>query len=376
MNIAVIFGGVSCEHDISIITGMQVINNLDIDKYNIYPIYITKDGKFLYNSQYLSCDKVVELRNSKECFFVPNDNNLYAKAVFGRLKKVSTIDVVILALHGINGEDGIIKSVCDISNIPCINSDILPSALALDKCVSNYYFSSFDNINIVNGFKCNPNLAESEILKEMEKNNIQFPIIIKPSRLGSSIGITVCHSQDELSEKLNYSYKFDQNVLIQKKLNNFIEYNIAILQDCNDLIVSEVEQPVNNDEILSYSDKYLSGGKKSGGMAELKRIFPAKVDMELKNEIISTAKFVYNNLQLSGVVRFDFIYDNDNKILYLNELNTIPGSYAYYLFPNLTFSEILDKCIKNIFFVKQSKEKLIRYFESSVLKSVGCGIKK
>jgi len=306
---------------------------------------------------------------------LPNSKGVFLQSRFGYIKKFIQVDVVLLALHGINGEDGSLKALLDIINIPCINSNILASSLALDKCCMLNYCKSFGNIDVINGFSVSSEYDESEILDKISSCGLDFPVIIKPARLGSSIGITICHNKDELNNKLKFSLKFDNQVLLQKKIENFNEYNIAIFRDCKNLVVSEIEQPLGQDEILSYSDKYLNGTKKSAGMDQVKRVFPAVINDVIRNQIIDVAKFIYNDLNLMGVVRFDFIFDMDSQKLYLNELNTIPGSYAYYLFPNLTFSEILDKCIKTVFFMQQKNNNIITYFESSVLRGVG-GVKK
>ena len=372
LNIAVIFGGVSCEHDISIITGIQVINNLD--KYNVIPIYITKDGRWLYSDNYRTIESVVN-EKGVECTLSNFSGELLVKGVLGRFKKLLHIDGVFVALHGLNGEDGSICALCNLSNILCFNSQILPSALSLDKIAMKNYLFGLKVSNLIKYISVNKSESISDVITKINKKKLVYPLIVKPSNLGSSIGIQIVKSEDELEEKLNIAYMFDNNLLIEEKLDEIKEYNIAIFKGKDEYVLSDIEEPIGSDEILSYSDKYLNG-EKSSGIEGLTRVFPAKIDENLKLEIQGTALKIYKLLNLSGVVRFDFIYQSDTDLLYLNELNTTPGSYANYLFQDISFPNMLDRIIKNAYFEKEQDKDKIKYFESSVLSDVNLSIKK
>jgi len=370
-NIVVVFGGVSCEHDISIITGIQVVNNLV--GYNIYPIYISKSGIWYYSDKYRTVEDVITLKAS-ECF-ISSDGYLVVKSVLGRYKKLVHIDGVFVALHGLNGEDGALAGLCNISGINCFNPQILPSALLLDKVEFKNYLSGLNLVRLVKYVGVSVDQSFDEVRYIIDKKKLAYPLIVKPANLGSSIGIQIVKTLDDLNDKLTCAFKFDKKVIIEELVSNISEYNIAILKDKNDLIISSVEEPRAGSEILSYDDKYLNG-EKVEGMQSLARIFPADISDELKKEIEDSAAKVYKQMNLSGVVRFDFIYQKDTNVLYLNEINTIPGSYANYLFDNLTFEELLNKMIKNTYFEKNKEKELIRYFESSVLKNADLSIKK
>lgn len=378
INVAVFFGGISCEHDISIITAMQVINNLDKSKYNVFPVYIDKVGNWVYSSDFVDLDSVVmRYELGHKCFFVPNDNILYRKNKLGLIRAIVKIDIVIVAMHGLNGEDGAIKVVCNISGIKCICPNVLASALALNKCVFKSYLKGIGGVNVITSISYNRKDGVELLKNNIKKAKLNYPLILKPACLGSSIGISVCHNESELEQKINYSLRFDDDILIEQKLKNFKEYNIALIKTRDDIIVSEIEQPIGKEEILSYSDKYLTGTKGNrGGMSNAKKIFPARIKAKMRKLIVAMATRVYKELSLSGVVRFDFMYDCDNDIVFLNELNTIPGSFAYYLFPKLSFSKLLDICIDYEYFSNQSDNNKIKYFSSSVLKNAGKGIKK
>ncbi len=374
-NVGVVFGGKACEHDISIITALQLINNFDKSLYRIHPIYVSKDGAWNTGEKLTTIESVLNYKaNSRLCAMMPNDNRLYVMSAFGRFKPTVHLDVVFVAMHGMNGEDGMVCNVCNISGVVCVNSDILPSSVALDKCMFKKYLNAVF-VPTVHSVCYTADQSVESLVSQIEDKNLSFPLILKPSKLGSSIGISVCNTVDELREKLLYSTRFDSSILLEEKIANYKEYNIAAYASRAGIVLSDIEEPVGHGEILSYSDKYLSGSK-SSGMASAKRIFPAKLSAKLRGNIEKIAQFVYQDLMLSGVVRFDFLYDIDTKKLYLNELNAVPGSYAHYLFTDRKFSDIIDDMISYAIFQNQKKQDLIQYFSSSVLKNANMGIKK
>ena len=379
INVSVVFGGVSCEHDISILTGIQVINNLDKDKYNVYPIYINKSGEWIYSPNFVDVESLIKQKNVKRCFLLPNDTHLHTVNSLHVIKSIASIDVCLLCMHGVNGEDGSLFKIFDMSGIVCANSDLFSSAICMDKCKFKKYADSLDYVNVVKGVQYNSFDKLDDLKNNIQINNLAFPIIVKASRQGSSIGITTSYNMDDLENKINYCLRYDTEVVLEQKLTNMIEYNIACYRKGKTIILSSVEQPIGKDEILSYSDKYLSGTKSDNvntGMASLTRIFPAKIGKNLLQKLQCTTERLYSDLGLNGVVRFDYMYDKTNKKLYLNEVNTIPGSYAYYLFDTITFANLLDDIIENAYFINQQKNNIITYFESSVLKSGATGTKK
>lgn len=370
-NLVLIFGGVSPEHDISIITAMQVFSVLK-DDYNILLIYINKDGQWynLPNDTNISFFPIRCYKKLKIVSILPNAKYLYLKKL-NRFVKYKIIDVAINCMHGINGEDGSIASIFQLNNIPYVNSSILGSSIACDKVVFKLVVNGL-NIKSVDSFA----IYKSSFFKNKAKNikhilgSINFPLIIKPSKLGSSIGIKICHNENELIENIRFCFQFDEKLLIEKYLSEIREINIAILKNENELVLSELEEPIKTNEILSFEEKYLSQDKL--GMQALTRKLPADIDLKIKNKIESYAKKIYKALDLNGVGRFDFIIDKNNEV-YINELNVIPGSYAYYLFEakNIDFKQSLEMQISQSLLNQYESNLIIKTFNSSVLNNVG-----
>ena len=368
LNVAVIFGGKACEHDISIITGVQVVNNLDTNKYNVVPIYIDKVGNWYLLPSNISIEDVLAYDSlGRRCSILPNDKFLYCYK-FGRMKRQMQIDVVVVSMHGLNGEDGSVAALMQLNCITTINCPMLCSAICLDKVAFKKYLAGVNGVSSLPSFSVIEGDDVSEIDKKIVKS-FGYPVILKPSNLGSSIGIAVCNSYIELQSKLPQVYAFDKSVLVEKKLNNFKEYNIAVVKFRDQYVLSGIEEPIASNQILTYSDKYLTNNK-AVGMANLTRKFPAKVKAAVKKKIERWALLLYQNLHMRGVVRLDYLYDVDTNQLYINEANTIPGSFANYLFQDLSFSQLLNGCIDNAIFENQS-DNTVKYFESSVLSNVG-----
>ena len=331
-NLLVIFGGESCEHDISIISAIQAIKNVDENYYNIIPIYITKSGIMLTGKKLteLSSFSNFNTSNLTEVSFIVGKNYLYYKTLLGYKQKVKA-DVALIVMHGINGEDGKIMSLLELSKIPYTACSPLQSELCMDKCVFKDYLKGL-KINVVNGvsvfsyeYALNP-----ETVKNFITDVVGFPLIVKPATLGSSIGIKVCNNVLELENALKLAFTYCNKVLIEEFLEDVTEVNLAVLGYENDITLSVTEQPIKQNEFLTFDNKYV--GNSAEGMANLKRIVPADVSTEVSKEIKNIAKRIFTNLNLKGVVRFDFMVDNKTNKVYVNELNTIPGSLAYYLF--------------------------------------------
>lgn len=321
-NVAIIFGGVSAEHEISIITGKQAYNSLDKKKYNVYPIYIDINGNWLYVKNF----KIKNLKqNNKVCYFVPNSNKLHIKG--SPFKKI-TIDCVLLATHGGNGENGMIQGVLEVSNIPYSSCGVLSSAITMDKAIMKDIFVAH-NIPTPQYFLLNEN---SDI------NNLDYPVVVKPVSLGSSIGIKICHNKKELLDAIKFAKLFDDKIIIEKAIFPLREVNIAVLKHKNQIILSNTEQPLGQDEFLTFEDKYLRNGK-SKSKNNSKRKIPALITNEEESKIKKLAIDLYNIFRCKGIIRIDFLLDDNN--VYVNELNTIPGSLSYYLW-DISYKKLLD----------------------------------
>ena len=367
-NIAVIFGGKSSEHDISIITACALMQNLDEKKYKILPIYIQKNGEFLYGS---NLKKIETFQKNNICgrkvMLKCGCNKLYIKKLMG-YKPHKKIDFCFVACHGINGEDGSISGLLNLCNIPYSCADIMPSSIAMDKIATKIMCKGL-KVPVLSFYAfCKQDFLQDENkLITTIQNKIGYPCIIKPAKLGSSIGITRCENCEDLQDALNLAFCLDENVLVEKALTNFKEYNIAVLKLGEEILLSKIEQPIVNNNMLSFEDKYLNNSK-TKGMESLDRIIPAKLDKNLENQIKNIAYKVYKNLNFSGVIRIDFLYNNDK--IYLNEINSIPGSFANYLW-DFSYKLLLESIIYENTNDFKNKQSLMYSFESSVLKAGG-----
>ena len=375
--IGVFFGGKSVEHEVSIISALQVVENLDKEKYDIIPIYISRDNKF-YSSEFLSdinrykdLDEIVRL--SDEVYFTHENGSLLVNKKDGLLKKVLfKIDIVFPVVHGLNVEDGTLEGFLEMYNIPYVGCDVCSSAVGMNKIIFKKVLES-SNIPVVEYDTLNISEFEQDSKKAFEKikDKLSLPIIVKPANLGSSVGIEIIKDEKEFVPKMQQVFEFCENVLIERCITNLREINCSVVGDFSSQEVSVLEEPIKEDEILSYKDKYLGNGKggklskmggKSSGMASLTRKIPAQLDKDQEDEIYNLAKNTFKLLNCEGISRIDFILDGDNNKIYVNEINTIPGSLSFYLWEpkGVKFSELLDKAIR-IAIKRQERRNKITY---------------
>lgn len=359
-NIIVLFGGKSAEHDISLITANLVLNAIDYEKYNVYPIFIDENNHWFYSKNFKN--NINKNFEKVEVFLKLGEKELYKKSVFG-IKKLTLVDCAILCNHGLNGEDGTIQSVMELCGIPYTSPNPLSSGICMDKVIMKILLEKFE-FNIVPYLYFNKTDFENSKSTIFEKVNskLGYPVIIKPANLGSSIGISIAKNDDELEKSVETALFYDNKILIEKALVDFKEINCACLGNKEDVTVSSLEEPISYKEFLTFDEKYKSGNKKS-----VKRIYPAKISNTIKEEIQHTSKEIFEKFELSGVVRIDFMVKD--FIVYVNEINTIPGSLAYYLFEkeNLSFSEVIDKLIDSAYKKETYKQNLTFAYQSNVL---------
>ena len=333
MNIALLFGGKSFEHDISIITTNVIYHALK-DKYDVFLMYIDKEG-IIRSLEELDIDDITSNKKLKKASFIKNGIKIGIK----KLK----INALINLIHGINGEDGLAANICKLYDIPFVGCNNISSALCMDKYFSYAVLTSLC-INVINTkqvFDKDYNMAQN------------FPIIVKPARLGSSIGIVKINDMTEMRSLLDQSFEFDNKVIIQQFIEKFKEYNQAAYMYKGEVILSNVEEVSKSDDILSFNDKYLLDTNKKHKKLE---------DEEMIKRISRITKKIYLELELSGVVRIDYMYF-DNKF-YVNEINTTPGSLAYYLFKE-PIDKLMDNLIENALHEYQNQRQT--NFSSSVL---------
>lgn len=365
LNIGIIIGGKSVEHDISILSGLQVYHACDKNKYNVTIFYLTKKLQWLIGDDLsdINTYKNNSFSKCKEIYFFTDNNKTYYK-LHNKKSKPAIIDVFIPVVHGEGVEDGTLSAFLDLVNGTYTQADLTSSSICQDKIYSKQILYT-ENLPVLPYIKMTSTKTYYECLKEIN-NTIQFPVIIKPARLGSSIGISTAHNDTELRIGVEEGLKFGERLLIEKKLSNFKEYNIAICKDGNKLVLSCIEEVKKNDEILSFVDKYERLDKLDDSS---NRIIPAIINESLETKIKDICKKAYLSLNLCGVVRIDTIYDEDTNNIYINEINTIPGSFAFYLFDkaNISFTKLIDIVIKQALLNKKINDKYLKVFSSSVL---------
>ncbi|MBR3228245.1 MAG: D-alanine--D-alanine ligase [Erysipelotrichaceae bacterium] len=384
INVAVFFGGQSCEHEISCITANQALKALDNEKYEIIPVYVAK------NNDLYTGEKLFELKNyydldalcgslEKICLY-KDGNRTCIRPLKGLFAKPQNIDVAFLAMHGTGGEDGTLQGMLELMDIPYTSSNVLGSAVGQDKIVMKQVLE-YEKLPILPWFYVfSKNIGEE--IKDIEKKAeaIGYPLIAKPSNLGSSIGIEIIHSKKELLPKLKEAGAYDSRLVIEKMVTGLKEVNISVMGNVYDARLSAIEEVMKNDELLSFRDKYESGGSKKGGakmkipgsskgMASTSRKIPARLTKKQEKEVRETALKAFRALGANGVVRIDYIIDEDTNKVYLNEINSIPGSLAFYLWKEegIDFTEECDKLIDNALKMYREKKKMIRSFDTNIL---------
>lgn len=388
IKLGVFFGGKSVEHEVSIITALQAIENIDKNKYDVIPIYITKDNKMYCGhsigdiTQYKNIDTL--LNASTQVTLIQQDNKvalLKCNKKFYENSIYDYIDIAFPIVHGTNVEDGTLQGYLKMFNIPYVGCDVTSSASGMDKYVCKCILKD-NNIPVLD-CKCftlkdyNENL--DNIIETIE-NNFSYPVIVKPVNLGSSVGIKIAKSKEELNNAIDDAFSYSKKVLVEKAIKNLKEINCSVIGDYEYAEPSECEEPVKTDEILSFNDKYISGGKKSGGSKSMNAgvlKLPADIDKETKDTIHELSLKTFKALGCSGVIRIDFLIDKDTNEIYVNEVNTIPGSLSFHLWKatNLSYTDLLDKII-NLSLKRNREEKDMTFsFDSNILSGYSNGFK-
>lgn len=382
IKLAVLFGGKSTEHEISIISAIQAIGSINKDKYEVIPVYMTKNNEFYVGesigkiSSYTNIPKL--LKESQRVILVSNGSGADIvkypfKAFRGRV--FDTIDIAFPIVHGTNVEDGSLQGYLHTLGIPFVGCDVLSSAVGMDKYVMKTVLKDND-IPVLDCIVATSKEYDTNADKLVEKieEKIGYPLIVKPINLGSSVGISKAGDRDELLESLETAFAFSQKVLAEEAVQNLKEINCSVLGDYEYAESSECEEPVNSDDILSFEDKYIGGGKSGGskGMATLKRKIPAEITQEQREYIRELAVKAFKCLGCSGVSRIDFMMNTQTNQIWLNEINTIPGSLSFYLWEPLgvKYTGLLDRMIELCLKREREQTNLTYSFESNVLAGV------
>lgn len=379
IKVGVIFGGVSVEHEISIISAVQAMNSMDTEKYDIIPIYIGKDRTWYTSKMLMDIDVYKDFddlkRYAKKVTLYKKEGKFYLQSLGLFKRVVEEIDIALPIVHGTNVEDGTLQGYLDTIGIPYVGSSVLGAALGQDKVVMKQVFSS-EKLPVVPyvWFYDNEYLNNAdEITKKI--NKLGYPVIVKPASLGSSVGITVVKSEDDLLEAIMDAITYDSKIIVEKTIENLIEVNCSVIGNYEYQQTSAIEEVMSADEFLTYKDKYIGGtkGSKSKGMASTNRIIPARISDKLKDEVENLSKDVFKVLNLSGICRIDFLIDKKSEKVYINEPNTIPGSLSFYLWEPVgkKYKELLDDIITLGIKNYKNKSKKVYSFDTNVLSNFG-----
>ena len=384
IKLGVFFGGKSVEHEVSIITALQAIENMDKEKYDIVPIYIAKDNKMYCGDlmddikQYTHIDNLLNV--STQVTLAQRDNKvvlLRTNKKFYENELYDYIDVAFPIVHGTNVEDGTLQGYLKMFNLPYVGPDVTASAVGMDKYVSKILFK--ENGIPVLDCKCYYKNEETEDIVKSVEQDLEYPVIVKPINLGSSVGIAVAKNKEELEEAIEDSFTYSRKILIEKAIKNLKEVNCSVLGDYEECRASECEELDKTSDILSYEDKYISGGKKTGGAKQSMNAgvlkLPADISDELKEEIQNLAKKTFKVLGCNGVIRIDFLIDQDINKVYVNEVNTIPGCLSFHLWraAGIEYPELLDKMIELALKRNREESNMVFSFETNVLEGYANG---
>ncbi len=358
-NIAVFYGGKSVEHEVSIITALQVLDNIDKEKFKVFPVYIDHKGawwrvkNFLKKSSYKNFEKT-----KKQKIFIEFGKNSLFYGNF--IKKEAKIDAIINCCHGTEGENGSLQGVFEFLNIPYSSAGVMASAVCMNKVVMKQLFEKhkFD-ITKWKYFKRGENINFEKLL-----NELKFPLFVKPANLGSSVGISKCENLEDLKLATEIAFGFDEFIIVEEGVQNLMEINCSVQVINGKVETSELEVPINWEKFLTYEDKYVSKTK-----GESKTKLGTKLNKKLKNDIEILSIKAYEKFFLSGVIRIDYLYNKQTKELFINEINTIPGSLSFYLWKpkGLTFSSHITNLIVQAQEKAKHKKENITQIDSPLL---------
>ncbi len=403
IKVALLFGGNSAEHDISIISALQAGYALDKEKYEVYPIYLAKNGEMYWGDStglleaYTGGNLPLLLKRSFRVTLMRRDGQVFLYALHGRRffrKPVTALDVALPIVHGTNAEDGTLQGYLQTLGLPYAGCDVTSSAVGMDKFITKVLLKHcgipvLDCLRIASdAFRTEPEAWSARI-----EAAFAYPVIVKPVNCGSSIGIAKADDRDALNEALEDAFHYADTVIVERAIVHLREINCSVLGNAEHAEASVCEEPLKADEILSFNDKYLGGAKgdtknavkgsfggvktagagvKSSGMASLKRKIPASIPEETRDLIQKTAIEAFRALDCCGVARIDFLMDTDTGKIFFNEINTIPGSLSFYLWEptGIKYPELLDRLISLALKRERRRQTLTFSFASSVLDDI------
>lgn len=350
--LCVIFGCESSEHDISIITGMQLAKNfytIELEK-----IYMGLDNKFYLATNVDDLKFFEDKEKIKLTEIIFYSGAVYKKGII--LKKLFDVECVINCCHGGVGEQGDLAGFFEVNKIKCTSANSLSSHIAMDKNLTKELVK--DIVPTVKGVK----VTKSNFVETAKQIDDSFPfdLIVKPNSLGSSIGVKACNIEN-YKNQIEAIFTLGDDALVEERVVEIEEYNQACYKSKDGLVLSAIEHPISKHEFLTFEDKYKTQNKTKGKDREI----PANISAEIEEQIINYTSKIYERLGMNGVVRIDYIFDKATNTLYFNEINTIPGSMAFYLFEPLgiDYITLVENLIENAEDIKK-----FAYFNTQILK--------
>ena len=387
LKIAVLFGSRTCEHDVSIISGMQAAGALNPEEYEVERVYLSREGawyvgealkdmRFYTHPDFTKVTRVLPAMGDQKLRLLRTETK---KKLFGHEDALyGEYDVVMPVMHGMNGEDGSLQGMLELFNVPYTSAGMLGCAVGMDKIAMKQLFRGcgFPVLEGVWFDRARWGNEHDSIMDECEKK-LAYPMFVKPANLGSSIGITRATDRDSLEDAIDTACAYDRRILVEQGVENPREVNCSVLGYGDQVRTSALEMPVTDKELLNFSEKYLRGAKgASKGMQSLSRMIPAPIPEEKAAQIRELSEKIFRAMDLKGVTRIDFILDQ-NDTVFINEANVIPGSLAFYLWEpeGISFSKMLDTMVEAAFRAHADKNGSVYSFDSSILSGLINGSK-
>ncbi len=384
LHVGVFFGGKATEHEVSVISAIQAIENMNKDKYTIIPIYIGKDETFYTGSPLLDIknykDMPALLKQCHPCTFerCHGERKVKLMKAPSRMfsKTLGYIEVAFPILHGNKGENGGIQGLFEMLALPYVGSNVRSSAISMDKDISKIVATAA-GVPVVDFVALDKYTyyEKTEEMLDQITTQLTFPMIIKPSGGGSSIGIEVAKNKEQLKQGIEQALSYDVKLIIENKVQAIREVNCSVLGDMEGAKASVIEEPSTVDEILSFQDKYMQNTTK--GMSSAKRQIPADIPEEMRESIQRYSVAIFQKYGCSGVVRIDYIIDAEKNCVYFNEINPIPGSLSFYLWEasGVKYEALLDELIRLALRGHQRMAEFNYSFENNLFASKGLNMK-
>ncbi len=391
IQLGVIFGSRSCEREVSIISALQLMGHVNQAVYDIIPVYISETGVW-YTGEKLRDIQTFRHFNPDQ----PGIERVMMDVTSGSGALLATrpgkgwmhrpeqvvaarLDVCLIVMHGLNGEDGTLQGLLEMANLPYTSSGVAGSAIGMDKIIMKQFFRGAD-LPVLPGTYYTRSTWRADrrnVLNDVEAH-LHYPVFVKPANLGSSIGVSRADDRSGLQDALDLAFEYDRRVLVEQGLISPLELNCSVLGYDEDIHASPIEMPLvgSGQDMLDFFGKYLSSGS-SKGMAGLSRILPAPIEDSLRDEIQEMSRRIFHMMDCKGVVRIDYMYDRTENRFYITEINTIPGSMAFYLWEKdgIRFSELIDRLVGYARKAWEDRNERVYAFSSDILSQAGFGAK-